>query len=117
MQTLGHRIHQLREEKDLSLREFARQLGDISPAHISDIENGRRNPSDELLQKMARVLGERFDELKQLDNRLPVEQLKRAMRQDPAYGFALRKLTEGNVSADDILKLVEKKRGYKGGKQ
>ena len=113
MKTLGHRIHELREAKDLSLREFAKQLGDISPAHISDIENGRRNPSDELLQKMARVLGVKFEELKQLDSRLPVEALKRAMRQDPAYGFALRKMTEGKVSAEEILKMVEKSRGDK----
>ncbi|MGD1096672.1 MAG: helix-turn-helix transcriptional regulator [Bryobacteraceae bacterium] len=113
MQTLSQRIHELREEKDLSLREFARQLGDISPAHISDIENGRRNPSDDLLQKMARVLGAKFDELKGLDNRLPVEELRRAMRADPAYGFALRKVTEGKVTANELLELAAKKRGEK----
>lgn len=29
----------------------------IAPAHLTDIENGRRNPSDELLVKLARAYG------------------------------------------------------------
>ena len=113
MKTLGQRIRELREEKDLSLREFARQLGDTSPAHVSDIENSRRNPSDELLQKMAVVLGVGFDELKNLDNRLPVEELKRAIQNDPKFGFALRKLTETNITAEELLKFTERAKGKK----
>lgn len=110
MKTLAERIRELRDQKDLSLREFAKQLDNISPAHISDIENGRRYPSNELLQKMAGVLGVKFGELKQLDVRLPVEELKRAMRLDPALGFALRKVAEKKVSADEILKIANRKR-------
>jgi transcriptional regulator with XRE-family HTH domain len=110
MNTLGKRIRELRDQGDLSLREFARKLGDISPAHVSDIENGRRNPSDDLLRKMAQVLGVSFEELNKLDDRLPLEELRRAMRQDPALGFALRKVTEGKVSSDELLKLAAKKR-------
>jgi transcriptional regulator with XRE-family HTH domain len=110
MNTLGKRIRELRDQSDLSLREFARKLGDISPAHVSDIENGRRNPSDDLLRKMAQVLGVSFEELNKLDDRLPLEELRRAMRQDPALGFALRKVTEGKVSSDELLKLAAKKR-------
>lgn len=107
--TLGDRIRELREARDLSLREFARKLGNISPAHISDIENSRRNPSDDLLQKIADVLGVEFAELRAFDTRLPVEELRRAMRHDPALGFALRKLAESKVSSSDILKWAEKK--------
>ena len=40
--TLGVRIRELRDQRDLSLREFARRLGDVSAAHLSDIELGRR---------------------------------------------------------------------------
>ena len=115
MNDLGERIRELRDRHDISLREFARKLGDISPAHISDIENGRRNPSDDLLQKMAQVLGVAVEELQRLDNRLPVEELRRAMRQDPALGFALRKAVEMNVSSEQILKWAdEKDTGKKG---
>lgn len=39
-----------------SLRETAKLL-DIAPAHLTDIEKGRRNPSEELLLRIARVYG------------------------------------------------------------
>lgn len=115
MDTLGDRIRELRDQQDLSLREFARKLGDISPAHISDIENGRRNPSEDLLQKMALVLGVPAEDLQRLDNRLPVEELRRAMRHDPALGFALRKAVEKNVSSGEILKWAQDKDADKEG--
>ena len=115
MNELGKRIRELRDRHDISLREFARKLGDISPAHISDIENGRRNPSDDLLQKMAQVLGVAIGDLQRLDNRLPVEELRRAMRQDPALGFALRKAVEMNVSSEQILKWAGEKDADKKG--
>jgi transcriptional regulator with XRE-family HTH domain len=104
--TLGIRIRELRSEVDISLREFAKKLGDISPAHISDIELGRRFPSPELLNKMAAVLQVTVEELQQYDSRPPVEDLKRRIEHDPAFGFALRKLVDKKVSAEDIMKLV-----------
>jgi len=115
MNELGGRIRELRDRHDISLREFARKLGDVSPAHISDIENGRRNPSEDLLQKIAQVLGVSVEELQRLDNRLPVEELRRAMRQDPALGFALRKAVEMNVSSEQILKWADQKDADKKG--
>src|SRR5437588_601706 len=36
--TLGERIRELRAEKDLSLREFAKKLGGLSAAFLSEIE-------------------------------------------------------------------------------
>lgn len=38
------------------LRETARLL-DIAPAHLTDIEKGRRSPSEELLLRISRVYG------------------------------------------------------------
>lgn len=107
--TLGVRIRELREEKDYSLREFAKKLGDISAAHISDIELGRRFPSDTLLRKIAQLLGVPVEELQKYDNRAPVEDIKRLSESDPAFGFALRKLIEKDVTPEDILRLTESK--------
>jgi transcriptional regulator with XRE-family HTH domain len=39
-----------------SLRDVAKIL-DSAPIHVSDIENGRRSPSEDLLIKIARVYG------------------------------------------------------------
>jgi transcriptional regulator with XRE-family HTH domain len=107
--TLGERIRELRDEQDMSLREFAKKLGDISPAHVSDIENNRRNPSEDLLRKMAHVLNVPFEELQKLDARVPVEELKQATRHDPALGFALRTLADRKVSAEELLKWAQGK--------
>ncbi len=107
--TLGARIRELREAKDLSLRELARKLDDISAAHLSDIELGRRFPSEELLGKLAKKLEIPLEELREHDARPPVEDIKKMIQNDPAYGIALRKLVNKKVSAEDILKLAEKR--------
>lgn len=109
MKTLGTRIRELRDERDLSLREFARRLGDVSAAHISDIELGRRYPSLPLMKKIAEELRVPLDELLQYDNRAPVDDLKRRAEADPTFGFALRKIVEQDVSAEELLKLLENK--------
>lgn len=107
--TLGARIRELRDERDLSLREFARRLGDVSAAHISDIELGRRNPSPSLMERIADELKVPLDDLSQYDNRAPVDDLKRRAEADPTFGFALRKIVEQDVSAEELLKLLKKK--------
>jgi transcriptional regulator with XRE-family HTH domain len=107
MKTLGERIRELRETKDLSLRELAKKL-DISAAFLSDIELGRRYPSDGVLVKMARILDVTTDKLKTFDRRAPVDALKRIAASDPAYGFALRQIVEKKVSAEDLLKFANK---------
>lgn len=107
--TLGEMIRDLREKKDFSLREFARKLGNISAAHISDIELGRRFPSDELLTKISALLEVPLDELKKCDNRAPVDEIKRLVQSDPAFGFAFRTLVDKKISPDEIMKLAASK--------
>jgi transcriptional regulator with XRE-family HTH domain len=109
VKTFGDFIRERRDALDLSVREFAKKLGGISPAHISDIENGRRFPSDDLLKRMAPVLEVSIDELQKHDLRPPVEELRRMVQRNPTYGVALRKLTEKQVSADELLKFLDKK--------
>ena len=107
--TLGQFIRELREKQDISGREFAKKL-DISAAHESDIELGRRFPSDDLLAKMAKILHTSVNELKKHDSRVPIEELKQASAEDPTYGFALRQMLENRIKPEDILKAVENKR-------
>jgi transcriptional regulator with XRE-family HTH domain len=109
MKALGRYLRELRQQKDLSLRELARKLDGISAAHLSDIELGRRYPSEALLEKMAFVLGVAVDELKKYDPRPPLEGLKRLTESNPSYGMALRTIVEKKISPEDILKLAEKK--------
>src|SRR5262245_35748529 len=109
MKTLGDRIRELRDAQDLSLREFAKKLDDISPAHLSDIENNRRFPSPQLLKLMAHVLGVEVDELRKHDIRPPMKDLRRIAEKDPALGVALRKIAEKKISAQDIIELAKRR--------
>ena len=97
---------------DYSLREFARKV-EITATFLSDIEKGTRNPSDEVIGKIAKELEIDFDELKKLDNRVPIKELKELFESHPKYGFAFRKVAESKVSPEELLKLVEKNKDEK----
>jgi transcriptional regulator with XRE-family HTH domain len=107
MKTFGQRIRELREAKDISLREFAKKL-DLSAAFLSDVELGRRFPSDEVLTKIAKALDESVEKLKALDTRPPMDELRRLWASDPLMGVALRKVAEKNVTASDLLDFLKK---------
>ncbi|MDD5464910.1 MAG: helix-turn-helix transcriptional regulator [Candidatus Omnitrophica bacterium] len=106
--TLGERIRELRAQRDFSLREFAKKLGGLSAAFLSDVELGRRHPSEKVLVDIARVLDTALEELRNYDTRAPVEDLKRLASSNPAYGLAFRKLIDKKVSPEDLMKLAEK---------
>jgi transcriptional regulator with XRE-family HTH domain len=108
METLGSYMRRRRDELDLSLREFARQL-DCSAAFISDIELGRRNPSEKVLAEIARALKVRLETLQAMDVRAPIEDIKRLTQSDPRYALAFRRLIDKKVSAEDLLNLASHK--------
>ncbi len=91
--SLGQRIHELRDKADLSLRGLAKRIG-ISSPFLSDIELGRRFPSEEILAKLAGALNVPLEDLKQYDTRAPIADLKRLMDSDPKLGFAFRTAVE-----------------------
>jgi transcriptional regulator with XRE-family HTH domain len=107
MKTLGERIRELREQKDISLRELAKKL-DLSAAFLSDVELGRRFPSDDVLAKIAKQLDQSVKELEAFDTRPPMEALKRLTSSNPLMGVALRRVVEKNVSASELIALLKK---------
>jgi transcriptional regulator with XRE-family HTH domain len=105
---LGDRIRELRDEKDLSLREFAKKLGCSAP-FLSDIELGRRYPSEKLLVEIARNLGVTVDALKAHDVRPPVEKMKERIAADPRYALAFRKVIDQDFTPEELIKIAETK--------
>ena len=75
---LGQRLRELRDRANLFLRELAMRIG-ISSPFLSDIELGRRFPSEDILEKLAAALNVPLEELKRYDNREPIADLKRLM--------------------------------------
>ena len=106
MKTLGDRIRELREKNDLSLRELAAKV-DVSASFISDIELGRRNPSDKRIEQIALLLGASLDDLKQFDTRPPIRELRRVVRSDPRYSVALRQMMDRQISSAELIEYIE----------
>ena len=115
MEGIGPYIRRRRDELDMSLREFAKKLG-CSPAFISDIELGRRHPSDKVLSEMARILKVKVEELRGMDVRAPIDEIKRITLDDPTFALAFRTVIDKNISANELLEFVRKKEGEKKGK-
>lgn len=115
MEGIGPFIRRRRDELDLSLRELAKKL-DCSPAFISDIELGRRHPSDKVLVEIARILKVKVEDLRGMDLRPPIEEIKRAALDDPTFALAFRTMLDKKISADDLLKFVKQKEDEKKGK-
>lgn len=108
MKTLGDHIRELREHQDLSVRELARRIG-VSAPFMSDVELGRRHPSDDVLKKIASVLETTARELNKYDTRAPVQELKRLATNDPAMGFALRRVVDQGITSEELLEFLKKR--------
>ena len=113
MKTQGERIRELREELDLSLRELARSL-DVSAAFMSDVELGRRYPTEDMLAKIAKKIRTSLEDLRSHDSRAPVDELRRMASSNPAFGFALRRvvdrIADEQLTPDDLLKMLDSHR-------
>jgi transcriptional regulator with XRE-family HTH domain len=57
---LGARLRQLRERQGISVRKMAAKVG-ISAGFLSFVERGRAFPSDDVVRRLARELGENPD--------------------------------------------------------
>lgn len=114
MEGIGPYIRKRRDELDLSLRELAKKL-DCSPAFISDIELGRRHPSDKVLVEIAKILKVKVEELRKIDVRPPIEEIRRATHDDPTFALAFRTVLDKGISADELLEFVKKREDEKKG--
>ena len=93
-------------DKDISLRALAKQL-DITPSYLSDIENDRRVPSEEVLAKIAAELDLDYSNLVARAGRLPAD-AERYMRQTPAATTLFRRITEQRFNEDEIQQLMNR---------
>ena len=102
--SLGGTIRKLRLKAGLTLREMARRVG-VSAPHQSDIEHGRRMPSDGVLQKIAHELSEvggSYEVLRLLNPRLE-EDLGKWITKDRHVRQLLREWKDSGVSGRKLL--------------
>ncbi len=114
--SFGERIAELRDAKDLSMRELAVQVK-ISAAFVSEIENGTRYPSEDVLPRLAAALGTTVEDLKCYDHRPPTKEIQELVDLDPRFGFAFRKMVNSvrdlGLSPSDLENLVPGKKPKK----
>src|SRR5262245_27419970 len=101
--SLGRVIREARVKTGTSFRDFAKTLT-ITPSYQSDIENDRRDPSEEVLRKIADLLDLDFEELMALAGRFG-DQAERYLRRQPAAGALFRRLSEVNAPEDVLRKM------------
>jgi transcriptional regulator with XRE-family HTH domain len=114
---MGQMIRELREAAKLSLRDMGDLLKDratgtpVSAAFLSDIENGHRFPSDDLLGRLALVLRADADELRRHDQRPPSRELQDLATMNPRFAFAFRRaveiIHEQKLTPQDVVRRIE----------
>lgn len=98
--TLGQRVRELRQKADLSLRDLGQRLKDpttgtpVSAAFLSDIENGRRFPSDDMTEQLAAVLSGDAGNFRECDPRGPAKEIQELATMNAQYAFAFRRAVE-----------------------
>ncbi len=83
---IGETLRGLRKRKGLSQKKLA-ELTNISPTYISQIENGKRNPTIEIFEVIGKVLNVPFPIISfwSLDiDSIPKEKRKDYLRIEPA---------------------------------
>ena len=114
--SLGEVLRCKRVEMHISLRDLAKTLG-LAPSYLSDIENDRRVPSEDVLHRLAAELDLKFDDLMARAGRFG-DDAERYMKQHPAAGALFRRISDKRLPDEDLKKLlttVEKMGIKKGG--
>jgi transcriptional regulator with XRE-family HTH domain len=104
-ETLGDRIRKARVGLGLGLRALAQDVS-VSPSYVSDIENDRRIPSEEVLRSIGDRLELDFDDLMALAGRFG-DEADRYLRRTPAAGRLFRQLSEGGYTDGQVRRILE----------
>lgn len=105
--TFGPRIRELRQAKELTLRDLAKSVK-VTFTYLSKIENQKLSfgefPSDDLIVKLARALDADPDELLLLAEKIPAAIRKRVLARPDAF----RKVAAlDDKRLDRVLKFLE----------
>lgn len=104
----GRTVRRLRQEKNVSIAEFARKVG-MSPTYLAPIERDVfPPPAEPKIVRIARALGRDPDELLALAGRVGSD-LRRIIRRQPVGAARLLRAIDG-LPEDEIDELVDQAR-------
>lgn len=87
-------VASLRENMGVTWEDLCNRGVDISRSYLCDIENGRRRPAEEVIVKLAKVLGADPDYLTIISGIVPSWMLQKGITSEQAKKFA--KIVKGN---------------------
>src|SRR4051794_8409056 len=99
-QTLGEVIRRARKDKNLTLRDLASRL-DLHYAYLSDVESGRRTPSEDVLKDIAKHLRLDFEYIMALAGRLG-ERGNRYLMRHPKATLLLLRISRAKLTDDQL---------------
>lgn len=100
---LGEFLNKQRIQKDLTLRELARRV-EIGPSYLSDIENDRRVPAEDVLKRFAVELEIDVEDIMARAARLG-ETAERYLETHPYAVRLVRKIAACDLSEEQLKKL------------
>lgn len=109
--TLGEMIREMRLARRLSMRELAARAKLKSVAFIADVERGFRNPSPEVLANLAKALEVPLQDLRGLDHRAPVQEIRDITEQNPQWAMAFREVVDRADKGLTPAQLIDLLRG------
>lgn len=101
---LSDTVRDARIKAGLSLRDLAKELR-ISASYISDIENDRRVPSEDVLRQLAEILKLDADDLLAKAGRVG-DQAERYLKQNPTVGMLFRQISDQQLEEKDLQALL-----------
>ena len=109
LHTIGQFIREKRTARGLSLRRVA-LMAEITPPFLSDIERGRRFPSDNTRKKLAPALGVEKKELDQFDFRKDIPEMTELLQANPdlqiAFRTVMQRIREGKLEPSQMAKML-----------
>lgn len=102
--SLGDRLRVGRALLKKTLRQLASEVGNTA-AYLSDIENDRRVPSEDVLRALAKALELDVDDLMASAGKIG-DQADQYLRRTPQAGVLFRRLSESDVAPEAVEELI-----------
>ncbi|MAS35513.1 MAG: XRE family transcriptional regulator [Anaerolineaceae bacterium] len=104
----GDTIKDLRKQRRMTQRDLAERLG-VNFTYISKIENGKLDvlPSEELIRRIAQILGANAEDLLDLAGKLDVKRLQQVAKDIPEAGAVLRRMQKQRLTGEQWKQIEE----------
>lgn len=103
--TTGLYLEEIRRDKNLTLSYMGEQIG-VSATYVSDIEKGRKVPSDTLIRKFAKIYSIGENNLFEMYNKIPLSALEFLKENDEFRNVISNLNTNPSITKDMKNKFI-----------